>query len=166
MSTHPQIPSLIKMLRDAGFVDINVDVKEESAEYISEWMPVSWPSTIVANHYPQPNYLTTSNYCAGKWRRRVCRFCQYHGAQEWHSSTATSAPQAQLRTMWDEKKGMINRFCTGNRNILQIAKMCHFHYKNNNARDDGSHLKPLRTSVMNWKCCFVWRPSFWKCRSL
>ena len=41
MATHPQIPSLIKMLRDAGFVDINVDVKEESAEYISEWMPVS-----------------------------------------------------------------------------------------------------------------------------
>lgn len=37
------------MLRDAGFVDINVDVKEESAEYISEWMPGSGAEEFVAS---------------------------------------------------------------------------------------------------------------------
>ena len=28
------------MLQDAGFVDVNVETKDESAKYIAEWMPV------------------------------------------------------------------------------------------------------------------------------
>jgi len=37
------------MLRDAGFVDIKVDVKEESAKYIAEWMPGSGAEEFVAS---------------------------------------------------------------------------------------------------------------------
>jgi len=37
------------MLRDAGFVDIQVDVKEESAKYIAEWMPGSGAEEFVAS---------------------------------------------------------------------------------------------------------------------
>lgn len=37
------------MLRDAGFVDIQIDVKEESAKYIAEWMPGSGAEKFVAS---------------------------------------------------------------------------------------------------------------------
>jgi len=37
------------MLRDAGFVDVKVDVKEESAKYIAEWMPGSGAEEFVAS---------------------------------------------------------------------------------------------------------------------
>lgn len=37
------------MLRDAGFVDINVDVKEDSAKYIAQWMPGSGAEEFVAS---------------------------------------------------------------------------------------------------------------------
>lgn len=44
------------MLRDAGFVDIIVDVKEESAKYIKDWMPGSGAE----------NYVASANITANK----------------------------------------------------------------------------------------------------
>lgn len=37
------------MLRDAGFDDINIVVKEESAKYISQWLPGSGAEEYVAS---------------------------------------------------------------------------------------------------------------------